>query len=123
MDSAEIKIARLEKSINRTGESVTFERISVNSATGAMMVEKSVTVPAWIRDSIPQDLLDNEARDVRVIVSPTLFLAENGSPPSAFGIPIRDDRVIIHGSTANVQNVAPIYYNGALVRINILARG
>jgi hypothetical protein len=41
----------------------------------------------------------------------------------AFGLPQRDDRLLIQGDPSNVQEVAPIYYGGALVRVNLLCRG
>lgn len=124
MDTAQNKIARLERSIAREGEVVTFERLATDATTGASVVVSSVEVPAWTRSSSPQDLVDGEARDIKITVSPTLLLAETiGSPPEAFGIPRRDDRVLIQNSPANIQNIFPIYWGGVLVRINLLARG
>jgi hypothetical protein len=52
-----------------------------------------------------------------------LLAATIGSPAVAFGIPERDDRLLIQGDRSNVQEVAPIYYGGALVRVNLLCRG
>lgn len=125
MDTAENKIARLEASIARAGEVVTFERLNTDPTTGVSTVEMVVSdVPAWIRSSAPQDLIDSEAKNMRVVVSPTRLLEPVvGSPPAAFGIPQRDDRIIIQGSPANVQQIDPIYYGGILVRINLLCRG
>jgi hypothetical protein len=69
-------------------------------------------------------LLDPEAKEMRVIISSTHLLAATiGSPAIAFGIPERDDKVLIQGDPSNVQEVAPIYYGGALVRVNLLCRG
>lgn len=124
MDTAESKIARLERSIARAGQTVLFERLSTDSATGASIIEMSVSVPAWTRTSFPQDFIDNDARDIRIVVSPTvLFGTEIGSPPQVFGLPKRDDRTIIEGEVANIQQIMPIYYNGEIVRINLLCRG
>lgn len=124
MDNAQNKIDRLERSIAREGETVTLERLSVDPTTGIQVIELSIVVPAWVRSSIPQDLIDNEARDMKVVISPRLLLAETvGSPPQAFGIPQRDDRIIIQGSSANIQQVDPIYYGGVPVRINMICRG
>lgn len=124
MDTAQSKIARLERSIVRAGESVTFERVSADASSGEMVVELSVDVPAHVRFSAPQDLLDSEAKDIRIVVSPTILMGtEIGSPPAIFGIPLRDDRVVVEGIIANIQTIDPLYYRGELVRINILARG
>lgn len=125
MDTAQTKIIRLEASLARAGQTVTFERLITDSTTGETLIEKSITVPARARSSSPQDLIDSEARDITIVVSPTLLLEEMfGSPPAAFGIPLRDDRVVIDdGTVANLQNIFPIYWAGALVRINMLARG
>jgi hypothetical protein len=69
-------------------------------------------------------LLDPEAKEMRVIISSTHLLAATiGSPAVAFGIPARDDKLLIQGDPSNVQEVAPIYYGGALVRVNLLCRG
>lgn len=124
METAQSKIARLERSITRAGESVTFERVSADGTTGETVVQLSVVVPAHVRSSEPQDLIDSEARDIKIVVSPTVLMGtEIGSPPGVFGIPFRDDRVLVEGITANVQTISPIYYRNTLVRINILARG
>lgn len=124
METAPTKIARLERSIARTGETVTLERLSTDPTTGASVVLMSLTLPAHVRASQPQDLLDNEARDIAVILSPTLLLAASiGSPPVAYGLPQRDDRVTVQGAPANVQTVMPLYYTGQLVRVNLLCRG
>lgn len=124
MDSAQNKIARLERSIARTGESVVIERLNTDPNTGASEIVKSVSVPAWIRSSHPQDLLDNEARNIRLVIGPTEILAPTaGSPPEAFGLPQRDDRIILQGFVGNLEQIAPIYYGGVLVRINMVARG
>lgn len=124
MDTAEAKIARLERSIAREGQTVVFERLSTNPTTGASVVQLSLTVPAWTRASAPQDLADSEARDIRIVVSPTLLLAPAfGSPPMAFGLPQRDDRVLIEGIPTNIHTISPLYYGGVVVRINMICRG
>lgn len=124
MDTAETKMVRLEKSIAREGETVVFERINVDVDTGIATIELSIEVPAWIRSHSPQDLIDTEARDIRVVVSPRLLLTTNiGSPPQVFGIPKRDDRIIIQNSPANIQEISPVYWGGIPVRINFLCRG
>lgn len=125
METAATKIARLNRSIDRTGEVVTLQRTAVNASTGAVTVAAQLAdCPAHVRASAPQDLIDPEAKEMRVILSPTHLLAATiGSPPAAFGIPERDDKVLIQGNPSNVQEVAPIYYGGALVRVNLLCRG
>ena len=125
MESASRKIARLDRSIARTGETVTLQRTATDGSTGAVTVPLELAdCPAHVRASAPQDLVDPDAKEMRVILSATHILAETiGSPAAAFGIPQRDDKVLIQGNPSNVQEVAPIYYGGALVRVNLLCRG
>lgn len=125
METASRKIARLDRSIARTGETVTLQRTAVSGSTGAVTVALELSdVPAHVRASAPQDLIDPDAKEMRVVLSPTQLLAATlGSPAAAFGIPERDDKVLIQGDPSNVQEVAPIYYGGALVRVNLLCRG
>ena len=125
METAATKIARLDRSIARTGETVTLQRTATDGSTGAVTVALELAgCPAHVRASAPQDLLDPEAKEMRVIISATHLLdAVLGSPATAFGIPQRDDRLLIQGNPSNVQEVAPIYYGGALVRVNLLCRG
>lgn len=125
METASRKIARLDRSIARAGETVTLQRTSTDGSTGAVTVALQLSdVPAHVRASAPQDLIDPDAKEIRVIVSATHLLAATlGSPAVAFGIPERDDKVLIQGDPSNVQEVAPIYYGGALVRVNLLCRG
>lgn len=124
MDTAQNKISRLDRSIARGGESVTIERLTTDPTTGASSVAMSIVVPAWIRSSEPQDLLSSEARDMQVVISSTVILAPMfGSPAVAYGLPLKDDRIIIQGNNANIEDVMPIYYGGTLVRVNLVARG
>lgn len=125
METASRKIARLDRSIARTGETVTLRRTAVDGSTGSVSVALELSnVPAHVRASKPQDLIDPDAKEMRVVLSPTHILAATlDSPPVAFGIPERDDKVLIQGDPSNVQEVAPIYYGGALVRVNLLCRG
>lgn len=125
METAATKIARLDRSIARTGETVTLRRLSADGSTGATStVRELADCPAHVRASAPQDLVEPGVTEHRVILSATHLLAANiGSPPVAFGIPRRDDRIIIQGEDANIQEIAPIYYGGALVRVNLTCRG
>lgn len=124
METAGSKINRLERSIARTGESIILERLVVNPADGSESTLMSITIPAWIRSSDPQDLLVSDVRDIRIVISPTLLMEANiGSPPVAFGLPQRDDRAIVEGVSTNLQDVMPISWGGEIVRINLLARG
>lgn len=122
--AASSKIRRLERSIARTGETVTLQRTATDGSTGDVTVALELAdVPAHVRASAPQDLVDPDAREMRVILSPTRLLVATLGPAFAFGIPQRDDKVLIQGDPSNVQEVAPIYYGGALVRVNLLCRG
>ncbi len=125
METAARKIARLDRSIARTGETVTLQRTAVDGSTGGVTTALALAnIPAHVRASKPQDLIDPDSKEMRVVLSPTQLLAVTlGSPAVAFGIPERDDKVLIQGDPSNIQEVAPIYYGGALVRVNLLCRG
>lgn len=122
METAARKIARLDRSIARTGETVTLQRTAVDAA-GAVTVAQSLTLPAWVRANYPQDTDDGSVRENRVVISSTQILVAAGSPPEAFGLPVKDDRILIQDDTSIIENVAPIYYGGALVRIELICRG
>lgn len=124
METAATKIARLDRSIARAGETITLQRTSVDGAGAVTVSLELADCPAHVRASAPQDIdAGPDVRESRVILSPTHLLAETGSPPEAFGIPQKDDRLLIQGDPSNVESVAPIYYGGALVRVNLLCRG
>ena len=108
-------IASLDAAIGGYGQSVTLQRTAVDPASGTITVTDSVTSPAAIRTYGPQDLEAGEVVDIRIILSPTGL--------GAFGMPSRDDRVLIDGDAANIAQIAPLYYGGRLVRVNLLCRG
>jgi hypothetical protein len=108
-------IARLDAALSHTGESVTLQHTAVDSATGGVSVTGEVTCPAQIRSYAPQDLEAGDVQDIRVILSP------NGL--GAFGIPSRDDRILINSNPSNIEQIGPLYYGGQLVRVNLLCRG
>jgi hypothetical protein len=123
MSTAAEKIARLDRSIARAGDSVTIQR-TATAATGVVTVTEQVVCPAHVRASAPQGLLDEGGvKEIAVIISATPLLTAGGSPPAAFGVPSRDDRILIQGEPSNIVEVAPIRYGGALVRVNLLCRG
>jgi hypothetical protein len=122
MSTAAEKIARLDRSIARAGDSVTIQR-TATAGTGAVTVTEQVVCPAHVRASAPQDLVDGSVKEIAVILSATPLLTPAGSPPAAFGLPARDDRILIQGEPSNIVEVAPIYYGGELVRVNLLCRG
>ena len=113
--SPETMISRLDAALAPTGESVTLQRTSIDGSTGAITVSDEVTCPAQIRSYAPQDLAAGEVQDIRVILSPTGL--------GAFGIPSRDDRIVINGNPSNIEQIGPICYGGRLVRLNLLCRG
>lgn len=124
METAATKIARLDRSIARAGETVTLQRTATDGGGQVTTSLQLADCPAHVRASAPQDLIDPEAKEMRIVLSATHLLAATiGSPAAAFGIPARDDKVLIQGNPSNVQEVAPIYYGGALVRVNLLCRG
>lgn len=109
-------IRMLDRMIARFGgDTVTLQRIAVDGDTGATTVTTAATCPAFVRARAPQDFVDSEAPDTEVVLS----VSSLGS----FGVPVRDDRIIINGAEANIMEIAPIYMGGALVRVNLLCRG
>lgn len=120
-ETASVKIARLDRSIARTGETVTIQRTST-AGTGAVSVIQEVTCPAHVRAHQPQDLIE-PSREHAVTISATPLLVATGSPPAVFGMPAKDDRIVIQGDPSNIAEVSPLYYGGALVRVNLLCRG
>jgi hypothetical protein len=113
--NAQTLIARLDAALAGYGQTVTLQRTSVDTATGAVTITESVDCPAAVRPTGPQDLEAGDVVPIVVIVSPTGI--------GSFGIPSRDDRLLIEGDAANIMQVAPLYYGGRLVRINMTARG
>ena len=107
-------IAALDRALAGYGQSVTLQRTAVDAA-GDVSVAESVTCPAAVRNFGPQDLEAGGVQEIKVIVSPTGL--------GAFGLPSRDDRILIDGNPANIVQIAPLSYGGALVRVNLLCRG
>lgn len=108
-------ISSLDRALAPTGENVTLQRTAIDSSTGAITVSDEVTCPAQIRATAPQDLAAGEVQDIKVILSPTGL--------GAFGLPSRDDRIVIHGNPSNIEQIGPIYYGAQLVRVDLLCRG
>lgn len=108
-------IARTDAAIAGYGQTITLQHTAVDPATGGITVADQVTCPAAVRNFEPQDLEAGEVMEIRVVVSPTGL--------GAFGIPSRDDRVLINGDPANIVQIAPLYYGGTLCRVNLLCRG
>jgi hypothetical protein len=111
----EVIVNRLDRALAYTGENVTLQHTSIDAASGAITVSEEVTAPAHIRAYAPQDLAAGEVQDIRVILSPTGL--------GTFGVPSRDDRIVINGNPSNIEQVGPLYYGGQLVRVNLLCRG
>jgi hypothetical protein len=110
-------IARLDAAIAGYGQSVTLQRTAVDAAGGVTVAEE-VECPAAVRNFGPQDLQAGEVQDIRVVLSPT-SLGPFGPP----NLPKRDDVILIDGDPANIVQIAPLSYGGALVRLNLLCRG
>ena len=108
-------IARTDAAIAGYGQTVTLQRTAVDPATGGITVAEEVTCPAAVRNFGPQDLEAGEVQEIRVVVSPTGL--------GSFGLPSRDDRILIDGDPANITQIAPLSYGGQLVRVNLLCRG
>jgi hypothetical protein len=108
-------ILRLDRAIAGYGQTVTIERTTSDPATGAITVTDSIDCPAAVRSSAPQDLVAGGVVDIRVVVSPTGL--------GSFGVPSRDDRILIDGNPSNIETIGPLYYGGTLCRIDMLCRG
>lgn len=107
-------IGRLDAAIAGYGQSVTLQR-TTEDAEGATTVATEVTCPAKFRAFGPQDLEATvQVQDIQVVVSPTGL--------GSF-VPTRDDRIVIAGNPSNIVQIAPLYYGGVLVRMNLLCRG
>jgi hypothetical protein len=110
----QVLIARLDAAIAGYGQSVTLQRTAVD-ANGAVSVAEQLECPAAVRKFGPQDLEAGGVQEIRVVLSP----ASLGS----FGVPSRDDRILIDGNESNIIQIAPLDYGGQLVRVNLLCRG
>lgn len=107
-------IASLDRALAGYGQEVVLQHTAVDAA-GDVSVTDSVQCPAKVRQFGPQDLEAGGVVEIQVIVSPTGL--------GAFGLPSRDDRIMIAGNPSNIVQVAPLYYGGELVRVNLLCRG
>lgn len=114
MSTAAAHLARLDRSIARAGDSVVLQRLAID-ADGTTSVAAAATCPAFVRARSPQDLVESGAPDTDVVLS--------ASSLGEFGLPVRDDRIVIRGAAANIIEVAPIYRGGELVRVNLVCRG
>ena len=108
-------IGRLDAAIAGYAQSVTLRRLTIDPTTGASTVAQEITAPAAVRAFVPQSLEAGEAQEIRVVVSPTGL--------GTFGLPGRDDVILIDSNPSNITQIAPLYYGGALVRVNLLCRG
>jgi len=108
-------IARLDAAIAGYGQTVTVRRTAVDPVTGATTVAEEIACPAAVRNFGPQSLESGESQEIRVVLSPTGL--------GSFGIPSRDDIILIDGDPANITEIAPLSYGGALCRVNLLCRG
>jgi len=108
-------ISRLDAAIAGYGQTVTLQRTAVDPVTGANTISEQVEAPAAVRNFGPQSLEAGESQEIRVVLSPTGL--------GSFGVPSRDDIILIDGSPANITEIAPLSYGGALCRVNLLCRG
>lgn len=113
--NAETIITRTDAAIAAYGQSVTLQRTAVDPVTGGITVAEQHDCPAMVKTVGPQSLEAGETREIQVIVSPTGL--------GGFGLPARDDLVVIDGNPSNIVQIAPLYYGTALCRVNLLCRG
>jgi len=110
----QVLIARLDAAIAGYGQTVVLQRTAVDAA-GDVTVAEQVECPAAVRNFGPQDLEAGEVTEIKVVLSPTGL--------GSFGLPSRDDRIVIEGNPSNITQIAPLSYGGQLVRVNLLCRG
>jgi len=108
-------IARLDAAIAGYGQTVTLRRTTTDASNGAVTVSEEVTCPAAVRNFGPQSMESGESREIQIVVSPTGL--------GSFGVPRRDDKILIGTDDANIIEIAPLSYGGALCRVNLLCRG
>jgi hypothetical protein len=106
-------IGRLDAAIAGYGETVTLQHITPD-LTGQTTVSEEIDCPAAIKSFGPQSLEPGEALEIQVVVSPTGL--------GSFE-PARDDVILIRGNPSNITQIAPKYYAGTLVRVNLACRG
>ena len=111
----QIIIVRTDAAIAGYGQSVTLQRTAVDATSGIVTVADEVTCAAAVRNFGPQDLDAGDVQDIHVVLSPTGL--------GSFGVPSRDDRIVIEGNPSNITQIAPLSYGGQLVRLNLLCRG
>jgi hypothetical protein len=115
MTTAQYKISRLDAALAGYGQTVTLQR-TTQDADGAVTVVASADCPAKVSPYTPQDLEAGEVADISVIISPSSL--------ATFGIPKRDDRIIIEDDDpSNIEQIGTKYHGGQLVRVNLLCRG
>jgi hypothetical protein len=105
------EIAALDRGLARSGETVTLRRKSPAAEVTCLAVVRSY-------EAKPQadDLVGNIAQqDLFVILSPT--------PLGAFGLPTRDDLLVIGGMPRAIEAVTPIRIGSDVVRIELKVRG
>lgn len=112
--SARAHIKRLDAAIARAGDNIVLQRVAADAA-GVVTVTAAASCPAWVRAAHPQDIAEPGVQEHRVVLS--------ASSLAVFGVPDRDDRILIEGAAANIVEIEPIRYGGALVRVNLLCRG
>jgi hypothetical protein len=113
---ADYLVSRLDAAISKYQPlEITLQKIAIDSATGETFISKQQTCPAFVRNFIPQDLDAGEVQEIRVSLSPRWL--------NTFGLPERDDRLVFKQNPSNVEQIAPLYFCGQCVRVNLLCRG
>lgn len=123
-----MKIARLDRSLARSGQTVILQR-TIGTTNQARI---TATMKAHVRGYQPQDLLQGITQgDRKVIISPTDIIksqwpgGQAGVLSGDQRVPRKGDAIIVAGRECAIQNAAPIYLDGTsdLIRIDIQVRG
>lgn len=101
-------IARLDRRIARTGQTVTLRRGATTR-----------TMRAFVRGFKVAELVGNVVQGDRLIVLSPTGLAE----PFLTATPKRGDEVLFEGRPASVQSSESVMLDDVLVRMNVQVRG
>lgn len=124
-------LADLNDMLEADGEDVTLQRMAAPSG-GAASVASSVTARARLMEigaaNRNQDLVGNVAQgDIVIVMSPTEIIAAGWTAGRVSGdddrVPTKGNRVVRAGRIYTVQKGFGKYVYGALVRIEVVARG
>ena len=123
MTDAEQAIADLDDELAKTGQWIEFQRL-----TGTALIPFTARVRASVRPITAKEIIGNLKQDAsKVIISPSEISRSGWPGPNSSATPTAQDRqvpragdkAVIAGKTRNIEVAKPIYYDDALVRIEM----